>query len=64
MFLKNKKNWIGRWVFGIRPIRVFLRFLDFFQLDKTPRQVYSRFVLKQRRLGEKTYILKSPDAQN
>ena len=35
-----KKKWIGGWVGGVRPIRVFLGFLDFFQLEKTPyRQI-------------------------
>ena len=39
---KMYKKWVGEWVAGIWPIRVFLGFLDFFQLDKTPKHTFLR----------------------
>ena len=35
--VSKKKKWIGEWVGGVWPIRVFLGFLDFFYLNKTPK---------------------------
>ena len=35
-FQKIFKKWIGRWLGGVWPIRVFLGFLECFQLDNTP----------------------------
>ena len=41
MFQKKIKNWIGGWVIGVWTIRVFLGFLELFQLDKTPKLIKS-----------------------
>ena len=38
---KKMKTLIMGWVGVVWPIRVFLGFLDFFQLDKTPKQLLS-----------------------
>ena len=41
LYMFTKKNWIGEWVGGVWIIQVFLGFLEFFQLDKTPYSGYN-----------------------
>ena len=37
MLKKKYKKWIGGWVGGVWPIRVFLEILDFFNLTRPPK---------------------------